>query len=268
MSPAPRSPEAPVAAERGLSRRSLAKGAAWSVPVIAVGAPAAYAAASATVTGSVCKIFYADGSISLQQMEVNLGLNFKKAIPAGSVVTWTVTADRDISVPAPAYSPDDRWTLETSVPKGTKTRSFTVTFTAHVELESWACGPTLAWTGSGDKASPSIGVGTQITVAATTSGAAIGSASQLTWTVPKRQGDTNERNPQYPVAMRFLESASGCYPVVRYKYRPGRPNSDQSTASSTCGDGYNNSSTIYPDGTCRMVVLETSGTEGDVAAVC
>ena len=66
MPSATRRPGVPALAEGDLSRRTVAKGAAWSVPVIALGAPAAYAAASqlksgacwlSTLAGTVNRLF-------------------------------------------------------------------------------------------------------------------------------------------------------------------------------------------------------------------
>lgn len=75
--------------QSGVSRRTIAKGAAWSVPVVAVGAAAP--AASASTTNDI-GAFSLDGSCGLLGT-VNQGFTLAASgtapVPAGSVVTIT-----------------------------------------------------------------------------------------------------------------------------------------------------------------------------------
>ncbi|MFZ2503371.1 MAG: hypothetical protein WAW88_11935, partial [Nocardioides sp.] len=77
----------------GMTRRSLARGAAWTLPVVAMAAPApAFAASPPKITGTVCALFYGSGTINLQVHTITLGLTSDTGtIPAGTVMTWTVT---------------------------------------------------------------------------------------------------------------------------------------------------------------------------------
>ncbi len=75
MPSATRRPGIPALAEGDLSRRTVAKGAAWSVPVIALGAPAAYAAASQLKSGA-CWLSTLAGTVN--RVTTNLDFGFAK----------------------------------------------------------------------------------------------------------------------------------------------------------------------------------------------
>lgn len=84
--------------------------------------------------------------------------------------------------------------------------------------------------------------------------------SSLSWVVPQRYAGTGSPN----TAMQYL-SKSGtqtCYPETRYSYF-----SRSCSSWTTCGNGGNDTSTIYPGGTCQKLTL-TTGTQSSIAAVC
>lgn len=258
-----------------VSRRSVAKGAAWAVPALTVGAPAAYAAVSGstTVTGSVCGITYDDGTESQQNMRVYLGVDTSTGIiPAGTTLTWTVNTSGGTAanneVPTTNWSAGSTWTLTTSPAAGTVASSYTVTMTFASDLKvadsgpaSW-CAAELLYTDV-----YSISPRTQIAVtsnAATGSGVGSSTSSSLTWVVPKRNSTSNPSTGA-PVATRYVSKTQGCYPSTTYIYKSGNV-AARGTNGSTCGDGGNNSSTIYPDGTCRKVNI--TGGQATIPAVC
>lgn len=241
------------AEQRQISRRSIAKGVAWAAPtaVIATAIPAY--AVSPKVTGNVCEIFYGGGNNSVQTTNVYFSIDAPNGIPAGTVLTWTVTTDRPVSVPSLSYSQNNGWTLSTSPSTGTAVSSFTVTFRANRDLSAIGCGPYMFWDGSGSGGTASISTGTRISVASTTSGTATGDNSSLTWTIPKR----NSTSMSLPTAMRYISSSTGCYPPVQYAFKSGNT-AAYGTNGAFCGDGGNNSSTLYPNGACASVRI-TSG---------
>lgn len=107
-----------------ISRRSVAKGAAWGVPALTLGAPAAFAAASdpATVSSSICNLFY--GGASTNQQTHTIFFQFASStgtIAPGTIITHQVCVD-------PTTSPSNGvW----NIPQATypDNGSFTTTFT-------------------------------------------------------------------------------------------------------------------------------------------
>lgn len=271
--------------QNGFSRRSLAKGAAWTVPAVALaGAAPAMAASQDTYAGGVCQIFYGGGTVSQQNTQVFLGITSTAAtIPKGTVVTWTVTLDGStgyvkpsyMQVPNVNYTTSGGWTLSTSPATGTNIASggsFTVTWTAtaDVEASALACGnevqngglPALEWPDSGR---PALGTGVTVTVASGGSAPAGGGTvnpKSLKWQVPRRISNSGGISS---APTRYISSSDGCYPITRYSYIAGNT-AAQGTNGSSCGAGGNNSSTLYPDGTCRKVNI-TSG-QASVPSTC
>ncbi len=101
-----------------VSRRALAAGAAWSVPVVGLtsATPALAASYGPIITGNVCQLFYGKGDINKQEHSIFLGVTSSSGtIPAATVVSWTVCVD-------PITNPDGgtTWTLPTrEYPQGT-----------------------------------------------------------------------------------------------------------------------------------------------------
>lgn len=91
------------------TRRTLAKGAAWSLPavMVAVAAPAFAASQYPTVTGRVCQLFYGSGTTNVQTHSIFWGITSSSGvIPAGTIVSYKVC------VTPPSTS--DTWTIPTN----------------------------------------------------------------------------------------------------------------------------------------------------------
>ncbi|MDO5644500.1 MAG: hypothetical protein Q4G21_02240 [Dermabacter sp.] len=249
-----------------ISRRALTKGVAWAAPTVVVATAVPAYAASARVTGSVGELFYGEGDADLQNLYACLAIDASTTIPSGTLITWHVTTSE--LVPVPSVSPSAAaWSLTTNLPAGTLTTAFTVTFRARQDVRpgAWAdgdCGLYMFWDSTVPGAAPPLPTLTRVTVASATSGSATGDATSLTWITPIRYSDPWIA----PVAMRFEGSSTGCYPRVRYWFQHGYY-PETSTAGAPCGDGGNNSSTLYPDGSCTRVVIYP-GQQAAIPARC
>lgn len=111
---------------QGVSRRSLAAGAAWAVPAIAIASAAPAMALSAGVQGSICRLFYGDGTINTQTHSMYLGVTTTNGIiPKDTVISWTVCVTGGGSgtggtneYPTTNYSANGSWTLTLSGTSG------------------------------------------------------------------------------------------------------------------------------------------------------
>lgn len=120
------------------SRRSLAKGAAWAVPTVALaaGAPAMAASPVPTTIGStVCDLFYGGGTVNQQTHSIFFSFTSTSGIiPAGTTVTQQVCVDpstnpdglRDWKIPTNTYpggststSTDGAWYIHYTTTGGT-----------------------------------------------------------------------------------------------------------------------------------------------------
>ena len=251
-------------ASENISRRTLAKGAAWSVPVIAASAAApAFAASRTIVGGTVCRLYYgATSSTNFEVHTINLGVTSNDGtIPAGTEFTWTVSFDNSTTqAPTLSYSPSNLWTLTTSQPGGqvVASGSFTVTLTVNRDAtpSDIGCGPGLVW-----NETFRIRSGTTVTVTTAATGDDIlrGNPATLRYTLGKQFGTVSSlsRRPH-----RYLDKSGGqvCFPEVHYKIIAA-------TTWSNCGDitdAMNNTSTIYPDGSCAFY-QSRSGQSGDTS---
>lgn len=269
-----------------LSRRSVAKGAAWAVPAVAVAsaAPALAASTPVTVGGTVCKIFSGNGTQTTQNEQVFLGIVATgTVIPKGTVITWTFRGDLSSTYPdgasgvldAPnlSYTPSANWTLTSSSPAGTTlasgkgSASFVVTWTAVNDVASAdvACIMSANWPGTAGQNDPQLSPGATLTVTSTTAGPSNvnGQPASLSWQTPRRNSTSARSN--HPRRYLSKSGTSQCYPVTQYGSQGGATGA-QSTNGSQCGDGLNNSSTIYPDGTCAFVKI--SGGQAAVPEKC
>lgn len=167
-------------------------------------------------------------------------------------------------VPVTNYSQNGLWNFTVSPKSSTQTGSFTATFVANtdVNLADVACGLQVIW----DASAYVISGGTKITVSSTSSGSSVNStSSSLAYTVARRHSTSAADNTAH-----FYTSKSGaqtCYPAIQYSFfSPYQASTG--TGSSVCAAARgNNSSTIYPDGTCDKVVLR-SGEQGTVSQKC
>lgn len=252
-----------------LSRRTLAKGAAWSVPVIAASAVApAYAASRTIVGGTVCDLFYSTGTNSNQTHSVYLGVTSNDGtIPQGTTFTWTVnmSGGNYTQLPSTSYSRVDAWSLSLSPSSSSgNLSSFEVTLTVNSDTtpEAIGCGPALVWT---DSYLISPGATISISSTATGSNIASGTASSLSYVVAKRY--PSGANDTGRTAHRYLSKSGGqtCYPPIRYTL-------NSSTQFSDCraSGAINSTSTIYPDGSCAQIVSRSTqvGSQGNIAQKC
>lgn len=251
-----------------LSRRTLAKGAAWSVPVIAVSAPAWAAAASRTVVGaSICSLFYGSTtSVNYEVHSIYLGVTATdNLIPAGTTFTWTVTmSGSGNEVPTLNYSQNNSWTLSTSPAPGDVASSFTVTLRTNtaVSASSINCAPALVWNDI-----YSIKPATTVTISTKVTGTNLGGTtpSTLSYTVAKRTlTGINETGRRAHI---YLSKSGGqtCYPTIRYTL-------NAASQKNSCGasGSINSTSTIYPDGSCAQIVSTAAqvGSQANIAQKC
>ena len=254
-----------------VSRRSLAKGAAWSLPTIALGVAAPAYAASTDVYGpTICSLFYPAGaSASYQGLQVYLGVySTSTVIPKGTEFAWTVTMSggSNNEVPTLNYSQNSRWSLGVSPVSGSLAPSFTVHLRVlqdGVTQSELNCNPALIWNDT-----YTIYPGSRVSIQGTTtiSDPSLGQAqsSSLQFNVAKRYpvnvNDTTRKAHKY-------QSKSGlqtCYPEIKYVMTAA-------SKGTTCGDGANNdTSTIYPDGSCVKIAGTTAdqGTQQVIPAKC
>lgn len=236
-------------------RRTLAKGAMWAVPAVALAVPApAYAASTDAYAPTVCRLYYPDSStVNHQVLHVFLGVSSTSTIvPKGTEFKWTVamTGNANNEVPSSNYSKDGRWSLSLSPDTNTVTSMFTVSLKVladGVTQSELNCNPSLVWTNL-----YTIGPGSRVNIQgqATTSGSSQGKggSSSLVFDVAKRYptgiNDGAGRRPHRYVSK---SGAQSCYPQITYKM------TTVSRDSLTCGNDQNDTSTIYPDGTCVKI---------------
>ena len=255
------------ATSRGVSRRSVAIGAAWAVPAVAfAGAAPAFAASRRTVTGTICRLFYGSGTINYQVHSVYLGVTSSDGIiPAGTVLTWTFTVSGGGSgtggnnlIPTTNYSANGSWTMTLSQATGTAiTGTFTATLTFNADYNTGAgpggtwCAPALVWTDI-----YTIRPGASLSVTSTGSlptNKGTFTGGSLSYTVARRHPtsiNTSGRTPHVNVSK---SGAQACYPEIQW-------------SRLLSYDGYDNVTT-YPAGTtvpnpCTWSVTSCSGTTG------
>lgn len=241
-----------------VSRRTLAKGAAWSLPTIALGVAAPAYAASTDVYGpTICSLFYPAGaSTSYQGLQVYLGVySTSTVIPKGTEFAWTVTMSggSNNEVPTLNYSQNSRWSLGVSPVSGSLAPSFTVHLRVlqdGVTQSELNCNPALIWNDT-----YTIYPGSRVSIQGTTtiSDPSLGQAktSSLEFNVAKRYPtsvNTTGRRPHRYLSKSGLQT---CYPEIKYVMTAA-------SNASTCGDDGNDTSTTYPDGTCAKL----AGTSG------
>lgn len=250
-----------------INRRKLARGAAWSVPVVLASAEVPVLAASApiNVSASVCRLFYGTGTVNYQTHSVNLGVSSElSTVPKGTVFTWTVALDGagSMKVPATNYSQNGRWNLSTSAPTGTDTKSFTVSLSVDaddVTVSELNCAPQLIWADTNTIAPES-----SLTITGSAAGPLVtGTSSSLSYTVDRRYPTSINSKGRRAHIYRAKSGAQSCYPAIQYLMTP-------ISKHPTCGNDFNDTSTIYPDGTCAKIAGTTAdqGTQITMAERC
>lgn len=202
-----------------LSRRKLAAGAAWAVPAVMVASTVPAMAVSKDKipnlpVGNICYLFYSGGTNSAQGHAIHFGAvaNGDK-IPAGAVLRWTITADREITVPPCDYTPSKFWTAEVSPTPGTRATSFTLTITfledtpAESGTNYW-CGPKVTWNPSDYPIPPQ----TRLTITSTNNA---DQKNTLVYEVAKRYPSSVNKPGRVP--HKYLsKDGLACYPMIRW----------------------------------------------------
>lgn len=236
-----------------ISRRNIAKGAAWAAPaVVATSAIPAYAASadrSANAPyGSICSLFFGGGNVNSQTTSVYLKANSPDGmLYAGQTINWVFNMSSG-TVPGVNYPADGSWALTTSPAKGTVTNQFTVTLTVNRDIPVSAvdCGARLIWDGSGSAGSSNITPKSTLSVS---SSGKSGSYS-TTITIPKRYGTTVNDTSRTP-----LRIDGPCYPTIQWSYLGNSTRYDRDTILY-----FNGSGPILPDSNAGNDQKVTTGT--------
>lgn len=241
---------------KGVSRRSLALGAVWAAPAIAL-APAAPAFAASKPVGSwgtICRIFYGDGTVNAQRMEVRLGFQhdgsgYKLNQP------YTFVFNFDKAVGTPTISASSFFSSTVTPSNGGRTITVKITFTTAPTTNPYCGSIAINW----DPGTQVLPPETTVTASATGPNSTA-TASQLSWKVPQRyDGTTSNNKPHYYISR---WGAQTCYPETRYSYF-----SKSSSSWTACGVDGNDTSTVYPGGSCQRLSL-TTGSQNSLPAVC
>lgn len=235
-----------------ISRRNIAKGAAWATPaVLATSAIPAYAASmdrSANAPyGSICSLFFGGGNVNSQTTSVYLKANsLDGMLYAGQTVNWVVNMSSG-TVPGVNYPADGSWALTTSPPQRTAATQFTVTLTVKrdIPVSTVNCDARLIWDGSGSAGSSNITPKSTLSVS---SSGKSGSYSS-TITIPKRYGTSVNDSSRTP-----LRIDGKCYPTIQWSYLGNSTRDNKDTVLVF------NGKTILPDSNAGNTQKITTGT--------
>ncbi|MFW0110201.1 hypothetical protein ACN081_05720 [Rothia sp. P13129] len=235
-----------------ISRRTLAKGAAWAAPVVAASAVVpAYASSTDKPYGGICDIFFGSGNANAQRTVIGLSVITPNGMmKKGDTVSWVFDAT-SARVPGLNYSKSGRWSLSVTPPERSNTDNgkFTVTLVANQEISTSEvnCIASLLWDSSSSSNSSNITPGSTIKVSSSNGTDSYG----LTVTIPRRNGKVNDR--QYkPVRI-----DGSCYPTIKFSYLGNSTRYNQDTEiyfngnklPDPTGDDGNNQPITY--GTCE-----------------
>lgn len=218
--------------DKKISRRTLAKGAAWAIPAVTVvGAVPAFAASGGpTVSGSICRLFYGDGTINYQTHSIYLGITTSTGIiPAGTTISWTIAVSGGGAgtggtneVPTTNYSANGSWTLSLDQTSGNAIVGGMFTVTIHFNTDyttgagpggTW-CNAALVWTDI-----YSLRPGASISVssnAPTGSGIVSGGSGTLSYTVARRHPTSVNTTGRTPHIYISKSGTQACYPGIGY----------------------------------------------------
>ncbi|MFW0120193.1 hypothetical protein ACN08Y_09800 [Rothia sp. P5764] len=233
-----------------ISRRNIAKGAAWAAPaVIATSAIPAYAASTQIPPlGTICSLYFGGGNRNSQTTSVYLAVESADGvIHAGQTVSWVVDMSRG-TVPGLNYPQDGSWTLTTSVPKGQSATQFVVTLTANqdVPVQNVNCVARMIWDGSASAGSSNISP--KSTLSVTSSGNNTSYSSKIT--IPQRYGTSVNDTSRTP-----LRIDGACYPKIQWSDLGNSTRYDKDTILYFNGQG-----PILPDSNANNTQKITTGT--------
>ncbi|MFW0121690.1 hypothetical protein [Rothia sp. CCM 9419] len=207
-----------------ISRRTLAKGAAWAAPVVAASAVVpAYASSTDKPYGAICDLFFGTGNVNAQRTTIGLSVITPNGMmKKGDTVSWVFDAT-SARVPGLNYSQNGRWSLSVTPPERSRTTDgkFTVTLTANTDISTSEvnCVAKLLWDNGSSSNSSNIDPGSHISV--------VSSNGTETYnvgvTIPLRDGKVN--NSKYkPVII-----DGPCYPTVKFSYTGNATRLDRDT---------------------------------------
>lgn len=227
-----------------ISRRNIAKGAAWATPaVLATSAIPAYAA-STTPYGSICRLYFAGGSVNAQRTDIYLSVvSPTGVIPKGQTVTWAVNAPAASGPPVGNYAQDGGWAISSTGSNG----SFTVTLTTtrDVPVSEVNCQAKIVWDSSSSASSTNIRPKSQVTV----SSSSPDGSSSLSMTIPQRFGTKVNDTRRSPLVIN-----GSCYPTIQWSNLGNSTNYNKDTILVF------NGKTILPDSNAGNDQKITTGT--------
>lgn len=259
-----------------VSRRQLAKGAAWSVPVAAASAVPAMAASPNDMTKlSICKLHYGSGDINTNPLHIHIQPSNGR-MDKGDSITCELTVDdstrytdlgiykpQNSTAPNLTYAGNSDWTLQLTpgpaVNGGTKKYTLTLTANRSFNMNNYGCFQVLQWTDGN--------TGNVIANGATVTFSDSSGNTLLKWQTPRRRPNTATKS--YTRAMKFISKGGSqtCYPIVAYGSFTLNP-SYMGSDGPKCGESsQNNTSTIYPDGYCAFA-QKRGGGDVDLASRC
>lgn len=236
-----------------VSRRNLAKGAAWAAPaVLTTSAIPAYASSQDRSTtpplGTICSLFFGGGNINSQTTSVYLSVQSEDGmIYAGQTVSWVFNMSSG-TVPGLNYPQDGAWTMTTSPAKGTATKQFTVILTANqdISVDRVNCLARLIWDGSASAQSSNITPKSTLSVNSSGNNTSYSS----TITIPQRWGKSVNDSRRTP-----LRIEGTCYPKIQWSDLGNSTRYDKDTILY-----FNGSGPILPDSYADNSQKITSGT--------
>lgn len=233
-----------------ISRRNIAKGAAWATPaILASSAIPAYAAStdrsSKAPYGSICSLFFGGGTVNAQRTDINLAVISSHAngiIRKGETVTWVITAPDANGAPKGNYAQDGGWSIQTSGSRG----NFVVTLvtTRDVPVREVNCIAKVVWDSSSSSLSTAVRPKSQVTVRSASSDG----STNLTFTVPQRFGTSVNDSRRAPLIIN-----GQCYPTIQWS------NLGNSTNLNKDNILLFNGSRVLPDSNAGNDQLITSG---------
>lgn len=244
-----------------ISRRNVAKGAAWGVPALTIAAAApsmaASGAAAVTVSSKVCNLFYGSGTINDQAHNIYFDFTSSTGtIPAGTVITHQVCVDPSTdpaggttwNIPTNNYPVGNgqTWnitytdTAGNPLPSGTAMsgkQCFNVlyTFTGDTLTSNLGCVTGIIWSGSGTfRPASTVTVSTDTAVSGPT-GVSSGGAGSLSYKASKRYPANVNNQTRLPHYFNAKSGVQTCYPSV-------------SSSQALTSDGFDDV-VCYPSGT-------------------
>lgn len=227
-----------------IRRRTLVKGTSWAVPAVAAASAAPAFAASQTVSGSICNLYYAnDNSANYRVHTIYLGRRTSTGtIPKDTQFSWTICLSGTGNKRVPQLTSPSGMTITSSPGPGSPLESgecFTVTLTyiedvtGHTPNVTACQGPSLTWT-SGTSYQIAPGTTVKITSNNPTGPVTSGGTGTLEYVV--NDANPSGVNQRGRAPHRFLSRAGTqtCYPKIDFA-----PNSSDGYYDVVC----------YPEGT-------------------